>query len=350
MYGAAFGVGGVLQESFFDLYAQSSQTIEAIATMPSSALGTSRKDPSDDEIDQVLRVCRKHEIRWLFITGGNGSLAMADRFGRAAGDSLQVIGVPKTIDNDLLEMDHTPGYATAARFFACAVRDIGADNRALPGQVEFVEVLGRNVGWIVAATSLARQDPDDAPHLIYFPELRLPLQKLFDDVDRVYRRLGRCLVAVCEGQLDEKGEPFGADTRDGSRESLAMNLAHRLAMLTNQRLKLRARSEKPGLLGRSWWSDEPRIDRAEARLCGAAAISAAIQGHTRVTVTLLRKAGPDYQAYTGLARLEKIASRERLFPAEWRNADGTDVTAAFHDYVSPLVGHIPNYVHLLGRT
>src|SRR6185369_8751498 len=195
------------------------------------------------------------------INGGNGSFGMADRIARAAGASMQVIGVPKTIDNDLMETDHTPGYATCARFFACAVRDIGADNRALPGQVEFLEVLGRNAGWIVAATSLARRDPDDAPHLIYFPELPLPLEKLLDDVDRVYRRLGRCVVAVCEGQLDEKGQAFGADERAGSRGKLAMNLAHRLAMLTSERLKLRSRSEKPGLLGRSWWNDEPKLDR-----------------------------------------------------------------------------------------
>ena len=350
MHGAAFGIEGVLHENFIDLYAQSAETIQAIATMPSSALGTSRKDVSDGEMDRVLQVCRAHSIAWLFINGGNGSLGMADRIARAAGASMQVIGIPKTIDNDLMEMDHTPGYATCARFFACAVRDIGADNRALPGQVEFVEVLGRNAGWIVAATSLARRDPDDAPHLIYFPELPLPLEKLFDDVDRVYRRLGRCVVAVCEGQLDEKGQAFGADERAGSRGKLAMNLAHRLATLTSERLKLRARSEKPGLLGRSWWSDEPKLDRIEARLCGAAAMRAAHEGRTGVAVTLVREPGREYQVSTGLAPLEKVASRERLFPSEWRNTAGTDVTAAFQDYVSPLVGTIPHYTHFQARS
>jgi ATP-dependent phosphofructokinase / diphosphate-dependent phosphofructokinase len=349
MHGAAFGIEGVLHENFIDLYAQSAETIRAIAMMPSSALGTSRKDVGDAEIDRVLQVCRAHNIAWLFINGGNGSFGMTDRIARAAGASMQVIGVPKTIDNDLMEMDHTPGYATCARFFACALRDIGADNRALPGQVEFVEVLGRNAGWIVAATSLARRDPDDAPHLIYFPELPLPLEKLFDDVDRVYTRLGRCVVAVCEGQLDEKGQAFGADERAGSRGKLAMNLAHQLAMLTSERLKLRSRSEKPGLLGRSWWSDEPKLDRIEARLCGAAAMRAALEGRTGVAVTLVREPGHEYRVSTGLAALEKVASRERLFPSEWRNTAGTDVTAAFQDYVSPLVGTIPHYAHFQAR-
>jgi hypothetical protein len=165
-------------------------------------------------------------------------------------------------------------------------------------------------------------------------------------VDRVYQRLGRCVVAVCEGQLDEHGEAFGADQRPGSRGKLAMNLAHRLATLTAERLKVRSRSEKPGLLGRSWWSDEPGLDRAEARLCGAAAARAACEGNSGVMVTLIRALGPEYQVSTGLAPFEKVAAGERLFPAEWRNAAGNDVTSAFRDYVMPLVGPIPHYKRL----
>ena len=346
LYGAAFGLGGVIQEEFFDLFAQSAQTMQAIADSPSSALGTSRLEATDAVIERVLGVCRARGIRCLIYTGGNGSMGTAARIAAAAGGSLQVIGIPKTIDNDLLETDHTPGYATTARFFACAVRDIGADNRALAGQVEFVEVLGRNAGWLVAATCLARHHPDDAPHLIYFPELRLPLEQLLQDIDGVYRRLGRCLVAICEGQLDEHGEAFGADERAGSRGKLAMNLAHRLATLTGERLKLKARSEKPGLLGRSWWSEEPRGDRREARLCGAAAVRAAGDGHSGVMVTLVREAGPEYRIATGLAPLDAVARGERLFPAEWRNPAGNDVMAGFRDYVVPLVGAIPHYPRL----
>ena len=347
LYGAAFGLEGAAQGKLIDLFAQNPAKLQAIAAMPSSALGTSRTYIDNAGIDRLLSVCRSHDIGYLFVTGGNGSLATAGRIAASAGGSLQVIGIPKTIDNDLLEMDHTPGYASAARFFACAVRDIGADNKALTNQVEFVEVLGRNAGWLVAATCMARHDPDDAPHLIYLPEMRLSVERLFDDIDRVFQRLGRCVVAVCEGQLDERGEAFGADQRPGSGGKLAMNLAHRLAMLTNQRLKLKARSEKPGLLGRSWWSEEPRIDRAEARLCGAAAARAACEGHTGVTVTLLRQPGPNYQASTGLAPFEKVAMHERLFPAEWRKPAGNDVTQEFRDYVAPLIGPIPHYQGIL---
>jgi len=267
----------------------------------------------------------------------------------ASGCDLQVIGIPKTIDNDIAETDHTPGYATTARFFACAVRDIGCDNRSLPGQVEIIEVLGRNAGWVTAATCLARNEPDDAPHLIYLPEVPLALEKLLDDIDRVHRRLNRCVVAVCEGQLDEHGEPFGADAREGSRGKLAMNLGHRLAMLVSDRLGVRARSEKPGLLGRSAPAEPTSLDRTESRLCGEAAVRAACEGASGVMVTLIREKGPAYAVSTGLTPLERVAFVERLFPAEWRSPSGNDVLPQFRDYVLPLTGAIAPYERLIPR-
>jgi 6-phosphofructokinase 1 len=343
LYGARFGIAGILSEDFIDLYRQPEATLQAVARAPSSALGTSRREVGPAELAQALDVFRAHDIRYFFYNGGNGSMGTAHQIrsmASAAGYDLQVIGIPKTIDNDLLETDHTPGYASTARFFASAVRDIGADNRALPGQVEFIEILGRNVGWLAAATSLARAKPDDAPHLIYFPEQRLPLDTLLSDVERVFRRLNRCVVAVCEGQLDENGEPFGADARAGSRGSLAMNLAHRLAMLVMERLKIRARSEKPGLLGRACTACISDVDWNEARRCGKAAVSAAIGGESGKMVTLLRGSGPRYEAETGLADLNRVAFFERPFPAEWRNQDGNDVLPPFREYAVPLVGTI----------
>lgn len=340
LYGASFGLNGVLAEDFIDLLAQPDATVEEIANSPASALGTSRLDLDARVMDQLLAICRKRDIRCLLMTGGNGSMGSASIIERASGGTLQVIGIPKTIDNDLLETDHTPGYASTARFFACAVRDIGADNRALPHQVQFIEVLGRNTGWLVGATCLARHYEDDAPHLIYYPESRLPLDQLMSDIDRVYTRLGRCVVAVCEGQLDERGEAFGAEERAGSRGKLAMNLAHRLAQLTTQHLKLKARGEKPGLLGRSFWSDEPRIDRVEARLCGAASVRAVMDGWSGVMVTLVRAPGDVYNVSTALAPLERVAAGERLLPVEWRGSP------AFLEYVVPLVGPIPHYARL----
>ncbi len=310
VWGARGGIDGMLRDDFIDLYRLSQETLQAVGQAPSSALGTSRREVTLAELEKLIAILRARGVRYLFYTGGNGSMGTAAQVANlaaTAGYHLQVIGIPKTIDNDLMETDHTPGYPTTARFFACALRDIGADNRALPGQVEFVEVLGRNAGWLVAATALARHYPDDAPHLIYFPEMRLPLDRLLGDIEEVYRRLGRCVVAICEGQLDERGEPFGADVRTVSRGSLALNLAHRLSMVTAARLKLRTRSEKPGLLGRSGLAYPCPRDWEEARACGRAAVRAAVEGQSGMMVTL------GHDGATGLVPLEMVAFVERLF-------------------------------------
>ncbi|HSR08586.1 MAG TPA: diphosphate--fructose-6-phosphate 1-phosphotransferase, partial [Bryobacteraceae bacterium] len=341
LLGARFGIDGILQQDFIDLLTLDPNRLNAVALSPSSALGTSRRYVDEETLAAILKVLRSRGVEYLFYTGGNGSMGAAARIAGSSG--VRVIGIPKTIDNDLTHTDHTPGYATAARFFACAARDIGADNRALPGQVEFIEVLGRNTGWLVAATALARRDPDDAPHLIYLPETCLPLARLLDDVDRVYRRLGRCVVTVCEGQLDESGQPFGADVRPSSGRPLAMNLAHRLATLVTEKLKLRARSEKPGLLARSGAAYFSQLDWDEARLVGAAAVRAAVDGASNVMITLEREPGSPYSMRCRTVPLATVASAERPFPAEWRNAAGNDVTSAFLEYAEPLLGLIERY-------
>lgn len=349
LYGARFGFDGVLREDFIDLSNQTKETMEQVGHAPSSALGTSRRELSEEDLQRILAVLRKQNARFLLCTGGNGSMETARQLWNLTRDSkydLHVVGIPKTIDNDLMETHHTPGYGSTARFFACAARDIGADNRALPGQVEFIEVLGRNVGWLAAATSLARRDPEDAPHLIYFPERRLPLEQLLDDVQRVYKKLNRCVIAVCEGQLDEHGEPFGADVRSGSRSSLAMNLAHRLAILTSQKLRLRARSEKPGLLGRSSAESISQSDWNDSRLCGQRAVLAAIQEQGGNMVTLLAPNESGQTAQTGLASLDHVALRERHLPESWRNAAGNDVLPAFREFIEPLTGTVPLFQKL----
>ena len=291
----------------------------------------------------------------LLVMAGNGSMGTAQLLQKEAERQcfpLQVIGIPKTIDNDLLVTDHTPGYASTARFFAHAVRDIGADNASLPNQVEIVEVLGRNVGLALAAATalLQKVSPDDPPHLVYIPEVRLPVEKLFDEVSRVFHRLGRCVVAVCEGQLDENGEPFGADVRSGSRGSLAQNLGQRLALLISSRLQLRARSEKPGLLGRATSAYVSKTDWDEARLCGGAAVRAAIAGASGVMITLLRAEGSEYSVKTGLAPLEEVAFSERPFPKEWISPDNTEVRSIFLDYARPLIGPVERFAQLAAHS
>jgi ATP-dependent phosphofructokinase / diphosphate-dependent phosphofructokinase len=343
LYGARSGISGLLNEDLTDLLQISPEMVAQISRTPGAALGSSRKELEATHIEQALTILRKLDIRCLFYNGGNGSMGTAHQIEQLASQSgyeLQVIGVPKTIDNDIVGTDHTPGYGSAARFSALAVRDIGADLRSLGGQVVIIEILGRNVGWIVAGSTLGQQDADDPPHLVYFPEEPLPLDKFLGDVERVYRRVGHCLVAVCEGQLDEHGEAFGADVRSGSRGSLAMNLGHRLAMLVIERLKLRARSEKPGLLGRSSLLAVSESDWAEARLCGQAAVRAALEGSGGNMVTLERGPGNEYEIRNGLTPLQNAAFIERPVPQEWRAAIKSGNGDAFRKWALPLTGAI----------
>jgi 6-phosphofructokinase 1 len=339
--GARFGIDGMLRGDFVDLTALAPSALAAVGDAASSALGTSRRAVTAADIERVVDVCRAHDVRWLFYTGGNGSMDTArqiDATARAVGADLAVVGVPKTIDNDLAQTDHAPGYASAARFFASAARDLGADNRALPGLVQVLEVLGRNAGWLTAATVLARGRPDEAPHLVYLPERPLPLAAFLDDVQRVFDRQGRCMVTVCEGQLDDQGQPFGADVRMSSRGPLATNLAHRLALLVTERLGIKARGEKPGLIGRVSRDLRSDVDWQEARRCGQAAVRAAITGASGVMVTIERVPGAAYESTTGLAALERVAGIERLFPLEWIARSGHDVSPDFIRWASPLVG------------
>jgi 6-phosphofructokinase 1 len=340
LLGARFGIDGIIADDFIELLDVETRMLEDACQAPASALGTSRRVVTAPDFDRVLSVCHARRVDCLFYTGGNGSMETAQAIANAAGDRLSVIGVPKTIDNDLAVTDHAPGYGSAARFFACAARDIGADNRALPDQVQVIEVLGRNAGWVAAATSLVRREPDDAPHLIYVPERRLPLDRLLDDVQRVFSRLRRCVVVVCEGQLDEHGEPFGADARMSSRGLLATNLGHTLAQLITGRTGLKARAEKPGLFGRSARALRSEVDWRESRLCGQAAARVALAGASGVMITLEREPRVPYSVTTGLTPLERVAGVERLLPEEWIGADGCSIAPAFRQYAAPFVGDL----------
>ncbi len=342
LWAARFGVQGILNDDFVDLSKVSLARMNASAEASGSVIGSSRKALTDQDYDTILQVFRKRDIRCFFYTGGNGSMETALRLSRAARErryELQVLGIPKTIDNDLAVTDHSPGYPSAARFFIHAARDIGLDNRALPSPICILEVLGRNTGWIAAATALARFHQDDAPHLIYFPERRLSLDRIAADVEHVYRRIGRAVIAVCEGQLDDKGQPFGADVdrMDSTVHRLASNLGHTLALELTRKLGIRARAEKPGLLGRSCAPLASRVDREEARNCGHAAVKAAVAGVTNQMIILQRAQAGAYECHLGLTDFENVARIERSLPDKWISAESNDVAGDFQNFLAPLV-------------
>jgi 6-phosphofructokinase len=350
--GARFGAQGLLAGNFVDLLSQPATLIEAIAQTPGSAIGSSRLKLETADYERIVQDFRRRDVHWFFYTGGNGSMGTAlelEHVARESGYELGVTGIPKTIDNDLLVTDHTPGFASTARFFAFAARDVGEDNRSLPSPICVLETLGRNAGWIVAATSFARRHEDDAPHLIYFPERPVSLDRIAADAERVYRRLGRVVIAVCEGQIDETGQPFSAvvDRPGVAQHRLASNLGHTLAQLLAAKTGVRARAEKPGLLGRSCGPFASPLDRAEACECGRAAARAAMEGRSGSMVAIRRESDEPWRSSTFLTPLETVARKERTLPLDWIAPDGNDVRPAFQEYARPLIGDVPAYPRLL---
>ena len=348
VWGARFGALGLVQQDFLDL---GEAPAEAIARAPGSVIGCSRRKIETPEYARVIDGLRRRNVRYLFYTGGNGSMETAlalARAARSAHSELSVIGIPKTIDNDIAATDHTPGYASCARFFAHLARDVGEDNRALPPPVEILEVLGRTSGWVVAATALARHREDDPPHLVYFPEQGLGAARLCADVERVYRRLGRCMVAVCEGQRDESGGWFGTELNNlpGARGVLPANMGQVLAKIVWDATGLRTRAEKPGLAGRSCAALVSEVDRAESWRCGEAAVRAAVEGRSGEMVSIRRVSASPYRSEMLTVPLEEVAGIERPFPAEWISAEGNGVRPEFIDWARPIVGETPAHPRL----
>jgi 6-phosphofructokinase 1 len=355
--GAEHGLKGVLSDRFFDLLSIGLGTWGGIRKAPAAALGSSRDRLLKQDLDRLLEVFRRRDVRYFFYIGGNGSMGTAleiEACARASGYELYVIGIPKTVDNDLYGTDHTPGYGSAGRFYAHAVRDMGMDHRALPSPILICEVIGRNVGWLVGATAFARYYEDDAPHLIYCPEKRLPRHKLLADIESAYRRWGRAFVCICEGQLDEKGNPFDADVDrpDNPQHRLASNLGHSVSRFVARELKLRTRSERPSLLARSCSTLVSEIDREEAELVGRAAVLAVLSGVSGQMVALQRESNHDYRCQTVLVPLANVAGRERRMPENFCAESGNDVTQEYLEYARPLVGEIKHHTRIkdLNRT
>ena len=345
LYGARFGVQGLVAGDWIDLSGANAESVRALRDAPGSALGSSRIKLHEAAAEALLSELRRKRVDCLFYTGGNGSMGTAWMLAQLAEreyPELRVVGVPKTVDNDLMVTDHSPGYGSAARFYALAVRDIGEDNRALRSPVTVVEAIGRNAGWVAGAAALARQDPDDAPHLIYLPECPPTIEVVCQDVASRVERLGRAVVVACEGLRDPEGRPFGAvlDRAGSAQHELARNLGHVLADGISSITGLRARSEKPGLLGRSCSFAVSASDAEESYRCGRAAVEAAVAGCGGAMVALRRVSSDPYSCETFLAPLASVADAERLVPGAWIDPSGSDVTPEFVEYVRPLAGPI----------
>jgi ATP-dependent phosphofructokinase / diphosphate-dependent phosphofructokinase len=359
VYGMLHGIEGVIHETLIDLGRERPETIQGLLTTPSSALGSCRHKVTDADYERILQVIKAHSVRFFAYIGGNDSMDTAARIAQAAdrdGYELRVMGIPKTIDNDLDLTDHTPGYGSAARFIALAVMDVGRDLEAMKtfDNVIIMETLGRHAGWLPAAAALAKTRPEEAPHLIYVPERPFHEADFLQDVSAVYKDLGYVFVVVPAFLRDPQGDIVGADKGNVVKDAFGHTLmsqssstpATYLRGLVAQRLGLKARVMLPGLIGRDSSSCVSQIDRAEAYLVGQVAVRCAVQGTSGCMVTLVRKSGAGYACITGLAPLDAVANAEKLLPTEFINDRCNGITQAYCDYARPLLGPMPTYARL----
>ncbi|SMC79818.1 6-phosphofructokinase [Sporomusa malonica] len=355
-YGAIHGVEGIVNEEFLDLTQETSHNLEQVAMTPSSALWSTRVKPDQKYCNEIFKVLRAHDVRYFFYIGGNDSADTVHIVNKAAimgNYDLRAIHVPKTIDNDLVISDHTPGYGSAARFVAQAFMGINLDVRALSG-VYIGVVMGRNAGFLTAASAIAQKYPDDGPHLIYLPEREFHVEKFLTDVKRIYDRYGMCIVAVSEGIRDASGQPVITSLRkdievDGHGNVCLSGtgaLGDLLTQKVKERLEIsRVRSDTFGYLQRSFVGCVSDIDQHEAREVGERSVQLAYWNNASGSLTIHRTGyySVDYR----LAALEEIAAKTRLMPDEFVNNEGNHVTDAFKYYVRPLLGaglQIPSHL------
>lgn len=358
IYGALHGMKGILEENFIDLRKESITELERIANTPASALGSARKKPTDEECAKVFDILKKYNIRYYFYIGGNDSAESTHIINEQAkkfGYDLRCYHIPKTIDNDLRENDHTPGFGSAARFVACATMGDNLDCRALPG-VKINVIMGRNAGFLTAATALARVYPDDGPHLIYLPERPFSIEKFATDIVAVNKKLGRCVVAVSEGISDEHGTAIAAkfskevDSHGNVQLSGTGALGDLLATELKKRTTIsRVRADTYGYLQRSFPGVVSEVDAKEARTVGMLAVKEAVKGkEPSGSIAIRRKPGKKYAVYFERVPLANVSKETRHVPDNFIAKNNNDVTQAFLDYARPLVGKLPVIGRLKG--
>jgi 6-phosphofructokinase len=351
VFGAANGILGVLKEDLFDISAEKAETIEGLKSTPAAAIGSCRyklKSIEDSKADyqRIIDVFKAHGIHYFFYAGGNDSMDTADKINKLAADSgfeLVCIGIPKTIDNDLAFTDHCPGYGSVAKYVATCAMEAGRDTESLytTDTCTILEVMGRNAGWIAAAAGLARTTPQDAPHLIYMPEVVFSLAKFVADCKEVLKEFGRILIVAGEGLKNTDGNYITADASEFGKDSFGHvqlgGVAEILRSVVENQVGVKARFNKLGTNQRCAMHFASLTDVHEAYMCGQAAVKAALAGVNGKMITLVRTDTSGYNCTTGLAELSDVANGEKKVPAEYINQQGNHITDAMRDYVRPLI-------------
>ena len=349
IYAARFGAEGILAGDLIDLTDVPAATIARLSHTPASAIGSCRRKLTDADYPTVLETLKRFDVGYFFYNGGNDSMDTCHKVNELAkkeGLDVRVIGIPKTMDNDLDLTDHCPGFGSAARYAALSSAELALDASALPIHVVVLELMGRNAGWVTAASALAGR-LTGCPVLTYLPEVPVDEDRMLADVERTYAQGKGLLVTVSEGLCGLDGKPL-ADTGivDGFGHTVPGGTAQHITDQIIQKLGLKSRAEKPGLLGRASIPYQSSTDRAEAYAVGQYAVEAALKGESGYMVAINAVRTPAYRADLSLVPLAKVANVEKKFPLEWI-ADGNQIADAFFDYAMPLMGErFPEYALL----
>lgn len=345
IYGALGGVDGIFSKNFIDFRQQSKEQIELLPFTPASAIGTSRKHLKSSDYETIVEILKECNIKYLLFNGGNGSMDTCGKIYKLAKEyGIDVIGIPKTIDNDIAVTDHSPGFGSAARYMAVSVSEVAQDIKAMPIHVCIIEAMGRNAGWIAASSALARKKAGDAPHLIYLPERPFNTEEFLKDVKDLYDKLGGVVVVVSEGLKGENGEPIVEPVLKQGRDVYFGDVSAHLALLVMKELGIKARSEKPGILGRASATLQSSVDREEAIKVGEFAVKQILEGESGYMVGLDRVSNSPYQCEPILIPLEEVMMHEKKIPESYINSRGNDVTEEFIEYCRPLIGEpLPEY-------
>jgi len=354
--GARHGLQGMLKKDFVDLTSLNESQLYGIGKTPAAALGSVRKKPTDNDIEQLVEIFEQEGIRNFFYIGGNDSAETANLVSEGAkkiGYEMKAFHIPKTIDNDLLETDHCPGYGSAARFVAHAFQGDDADNRSLKG-IKINVLMGRHAGWLTAASTLGKSNEDDGPHLVYVPEKVFKIEDFLKEVKEVYDSLGRCVVAVSEGIHNEKGEYFlqtyakesgsGLAGKTDSHGNIQLSgsgaLGDTLTNLVSEHIDgARVRADTFGYLQRSFLADVSEVDAEEAERVGQHAVVAS-QERDSGSVILKRQFSEKYFCDVDVVDLHKVAKHTKDMPPEFLDETKPYVTNDFFEYAMPLTGGI----------
>jgi len=347
VFGARYGMQGLVQDDIVELGQMTAGELELLRNSPGAALGSSRYKPTEDDYDRMVENLRRRDIRFMIFMGGNGTMrgaALVSEHCRDAGFPMQVIGVPKTVDNDIAMTDRCPGFASAARYMAQTTRDLGMDIRSLPQPVTILEVIGRSIGWLAAATALAKGREADAPHLIYLPERPFHAERFLADLDQIVTKHGWAIVVATEGIRNPDGSLVYELTDPTQLDPLARpmtgGVGQFMANLVGEKLKIRCRTEKPGLIARAAMAHVSTQDQKDAELVGRAGVRALAAGETEKMVSLLPLG---IEGGYELVPFSKVADVERPLPAEWIHDAAIPVGDKFFNYVKPLVGELTPY-------